>query len=230
MFKDLRNFLNGLAFGITETIPGVSGGTIAIILGFYNELIETVNHFTEDYRKYLRFLFPLIIGIAAGILLFSSIINFLLANFSFPTMSFFIGLIAGIIPHIFSKVKEQGQRFKPKEILLILIPFLLLLVISGLKGVSVTNPEEVINNIDVPFMIFIFFGNSSGRGTGYSRHKRFIRFATAGYLSVNYLFCFMHQAFFGRHHKYSAYDQYMQGIVASWNRCDNRRSFHGQVN
>ena len=157
MFKDFRNFLNGLAFGITETIPGVSGGTIAIILGFYNELIETVNHFTEDYRKYVRFLIPLIIGIAAGILLFSSIINYLLANFSFPTMSFFIGLIAGIIPHIFSKVKERGQRFKPKEILLIIIPFLILLVISGLKGVSVTNPAEAINNIDVPFMIFIFF-------------------------------------------------------------------------
>ena len=157
MFKDIRNFLNGLAFGITETIPGVSGGTIAIILGFYYELIETVNHFTEDYRKYSRFLIPLIIGIAAGILLFSSIINYLLANFSFPTMSFFIGLIAGIIPHIFSKVKERGQRLKPKEILLILVPFIILLVISGLKGVSVANPAEAINNIDIPYMIFIFF-------------------------------------------------------------------------
>jgi len=72
-------------------------------------------------------------------------------------MAFFIGLIAGIIPHIFSKVKERGQRLKPKEVLLIAIPFLILVVISGLKGVSVTNPEEVINNISVPFMIFIFF-------------------------------------------------------------------------
>src|SRR5215510_6520550 len=100
MLKLVRNFLNGLAFGITETIPGVSAGTIAIILGFYFELIETVNHFTENIPKRLKFILPLVLGIIAGILLFSSIINYLLGNYSFPTMLFFIGLISGIIPHI----------------------------------------------------------------------------------------------------------------------------------
>ena len=64
MFAFIRNFLNGLAFGITETIPGVSGGTIAIILGFYSELIETINHFFEDIKKRLQFLIPLILGAA----------------------------------------------------------------------------------------------------------------------------------------------------------------------
>jgi len=157
MLKAIRNFFNGLAFGITETIPGVSGGTIAIILGFYFELIETINHFSADIRKSLCFLVPLILGIASGIVLFSSIINFLLANYSFPTMLFFIGLITGIIPHIFTRAKDSGRGFKPAQILLIAVPFLFLVTISFLKGVSITNPEVVIKNIDVPFMIFIFF-------------------------------------------------------------------------
>jgi putative membrane protein len=157
MFAFIRNFLNGLAFGITETIPGVSGGTIAIILGFYNELIETINHFTEDFKKRLKFLVPILIGAACGILLFSSIINYLLTNHSFPTMLFFIGLITGIIPLIFSKVKEADQKLKISEILLMVIPFLILIVISELKGVSIAEPETMINNINVPFMIFIFF-------------------------------------------------------------------------
>jgi len=157
MLKAVRNFFNGLAFGITETIPGVSGGTIAIILGFYFELIETINHFTDNIRKRLKFLVPLVIGVAAGILLFSSIINFLLANFSFPTMLFFIGLITGIIPHIFSKAREGSKRFTLKDILLIAAPFLFLLTISFLKGASVTNPAEAIKNIDIPYMVFIFF-------------------------------------------------------------------------
>jgi putative membrane protein len=157
MFAFIRNFLNGLAFGITETIPGVSGGTIAIILGFYNDLIETINHFTEDYKKYLKFIIPLLIGTASGILLFSSIIDYLLTNHSFPTMLFFIGLITGIIPLIFLKVKEPGEKLKVSEILLMVIPFLILIVISELKGVSITEPEEAINNINIPFMIFIFF-------------------------------------------------------------------------
>jgi putative membrane protein len=157
MFTIIRNFLNGLAFGITETIPGVSGSTIAIILGFYFELIEAINHFTENVRKHLKFFIPLILGIASGILLFSSLIHYLLTYHSFPTMLFFIGLIMGIIPLIFSKVKEPGIRLKPSEIILVVIPFLLLLVISELKEASVVEPEEVINNINIPYMIFIFF-------------------------------------------------------------------------
>jgi putative membrane protein len=157
MFALIRNFLNGLAFGITETIPGVSGGTIAIVLGFYFDLIEAINHFTEDIRKYLKFAIPLILGLVTGLLLFSSLIHYLLTYYSFPTMLFFIGLIMGIIPIIFSKVKEPGINLKLSEIILIIIPFLVLLLISGLKEASVVDPEEVINNIDFPFMLFIFF-------------------------------------------------------------------------
>jgi putative membrane protein len=81
MIKMIRNFFNGLAFGITETIPGVSGGTIAIILGFYNELINFINHFTEDLKKYSKFFVPFALGLACGILMFSSIINYLLNNY-----------------------------------------------------------------------------------------------------------------------------------------------------
>jgi putative membrane protein len=146
-----------LILGVTQIVPGISGGTIAIIFGFYSEIIEAVNHFTEDYRKYLRFLIPFLLGIVVGIITFSSLINFLLANHSFPTMLFFIGLIVGIIPPIYSKVKESNRSFKPNEIVLIMLPLLGLLIISELKGQSVTNPAEVINNIDIPFMFFIFF-------------------------------------------------------------------------
>ena len=157
MLKIIRNFLNGLAFGITETIPGVSGGTIAIILGFYFELIEAINHFTENTRKYLKLLAPLALGMIAGIVLFSSVINFLLTNYSFPTMLFFIGLITGIIPPIFNKVKERGIRLKIREVILVVIPFALLALLAYLKkDIPVVKPEELIQNITIPYMIFIF--------------------------------------------------------------------------
>jgi len=165
MLKAIRNFFNGLAFGITETIPGVSGGTIALILGFYFELIETINHFTENFKKRLQFLIPLIIGVVSGILLFSSLINFLLMYFSFPTMLFFIGLISGIIPHIYARARvknndetQEVKKIKFTEILLIIIPFIILITLSFLKNeTGLTNYEETISNITFPFMIFIFF-------------------------------------------------------------------------
>jgi putative membrane protein len=156
MIKLVKDFLNGIALGIVEIIPGVSGGTIAIILGFYFELIETINHFTKNIRKNLRFAIPLLLGMITGIILFSSLIKFLLNNYSFPTMLFFIGLITGIIPHIYKKTKEE-HRLKLTNIVLIAAPFILLIVLSFIKKeASVSNYEEIINNIGIPYMIFIF--------------------------------------------------------------------------
>jgi len=154
--KVIRDFLNGVAFGITETVPGVSGGTTAMILGFYRELIETVNHFTENPKKYAKFLIPLTLGITTGLMIFSSIMSYLLLNFSFPTMTFFTGLIVGIIPFIYLKVKEPKQWFKPKELALILIPLCMVIVASNFKPLTITNPVVVINHIGALFMLFIF--------------------------------------------------------------------------
>ncbi|MCL2009208.1 MAG: DUF368 domain-containing protein [Synergistaceae bacterium] len=156
MFKDIRNFFNGMAFGVTEIVPGVSGGTIALVLGFYYELIEIVNHFAENHRKYLRYLFPFLLGNAVGVIVFSSIMNYLLTSHSFPTMSFFMGLIAGVIPMVYVKAKEPGRGFRPGEIALAALPVLMLVIISELKSPVITAPAEIINNMGVPFMLFIF--------------------------------------------------------------------------
>ena len=155
MTKHLKNFLNGFAFGVTQIVPGVSGGTIAIMLGFYDELIEAINHFTEDWRKYLKYLIPLLIGVAAGIISFGSIIDYLLIHYSLPTMLFFIGLIVGIIPLIYLKVKVPGRILMPKETALIMLPAAALMIISNLKTTTVTDPAEIISGIGVPFMLFI---------------------------------------------------------------------------
>jgi putative membrane protein len=125
-------------------------------LGFYYELIETINHFTEDIKKSLRFLIPLALGMVTGLVAFASLIHFLLTNYSLPTMCFFIGLIVGIIPLIYEKVREPNQK-KQRNWFLVLFPILLLVFISNVKGVTVTNPEEVVAGITVPYMIFLFF-------------------------------------------------------------------------
>jgi putative membrane protein len=157
MRKLLRNFINGLSFGIVETVPGVSGGTVAVILGFYDELIDTINHFRQNFRKRLSFLIPLLLGTAAGIVAFGSLIHFLLTNYSFPTMSFFIGLIVGIIPLVFMKVKMPGKWFSPPEHLMVFIPVLVLVAISVITNgkASAAGPAEALGS--VAYMVFIFF-------------------------------------------------------------------------
>ncbi|MCL2709138.1 MAG: DUF368 domain-containing protein, partial [Defluviitaleaceae bacterium] len=156
----IRNFFCGLAFGITETIPGVSGGTVALILGFYGELIHSINNFRKEPKKTLGFVVPLLLGVASGILLLGSFISFLLANFSFPTMLFFIGLISGVIPHIFKKTNKPGETFKPgaKDLALFLLPALLLALASHLGESGAAGPAEQFGGVGPAKMLFIFAG------------------------------------------------------------------------
>ncbi|MCL2007567.1 MAG: DUF368 domain-containing protein [Treponema sp.] len=158
MPKIFKNFINGLVFGITQVIPGVSVGTIALILGFYFDLIESINNFFKDIRKSLKFLLPLAIGIVIGMLLFSSIIDFLLTSYSFPTMMFFIGLIAGIIPRVYSMVKGDRKKLDIKDFLFIVIPFIILSGTTFLNtgGSAPREVSEVFSNISFPYMVFLF--------------------------------------------------------------------------
>ena len=61
----LKLFLSGIAIGIANIIPGVSGGTIAFILGIYDKLTDSIGNFficnREKRKEYLRFLIPLFI-------------------------------------------------------------------------------------------------------------------------------------------------------------------------
>ena len=158
MLQLIRNFFNGLVFGISLIIPGVSGGTLAIILGFYDQLIEAVNYFMKDFRRHVKFLVPFAVGIAAGIMVFASVIQFLLSHHSFPVMMFFIGLIAGTIPGIYRQAlneTKEGRIRRPLDVTLVLIPLVLLMLTAHLNdGAATVGPEGLL--VDIPFMFFIF--------------------------------------------------------------------------
>ena len=150
----IKDFFNGLAFGITQIVPGVSGGTIAILLGFYDKLIKAINGLTTDFKKHFKFYIAFGLGIVIGFLTLSSLINYLLNEYSFPTMLFFVGLITGIIPLVYFKVKTK-KFFNIKEIAMVIIPIIILVVMAHISGISVSNPTEAISNINLPFMIFL---------------------------------------------------------------------------
>ena len=155
MLKTIRRLLNGLAFGVTETVPGVSGGTIAIILGFYDELIGAINNFRKEPKRYLKILLPILAGVIVGFIAFSGVMHYLLTYHTLPTMTFFVGLIVGIIPIIFRKVKEPSGGLKSGRVAMIGLPALLVIVLAGLKGVEIRDPVDVIAAIDFPYMLFL---------------------------------------------------------------------------
>ena len=93
--------------GGTMTVPGVSGGSMAMILGIYDSLIASVNGiFSREKRKdSILFLIKFLLGAVVGLFLVSSLISGALEKFPEPTRYFFLGAVAGGAPMIFRSAK-----------------------------------------------------------------------------------------------------------------------------
>jgi putative membrane protein len=97
------NAAKGALIGAANTIPGVSGGTLAVVTGIYDRLVDAIAHFfggPGGWRANLRFLAPVAAGVAVGILGFARIVDFFLQRYPDQTAFFFIGLILGSLPFI----------------------------------------------------------------------------------------------------------------------------------
>ncbi|UTR09264.1 DUF368 domain-containing protein [Evansella sp. LMS18] len=94
-----RNLYRGAMMGTSDLIPGVSGGTIAVLLGIYDQFIGAISGiFSKDWKRHLLFLIPLGMGMVLAIFSLSNLIEWLLTYHFEPTQFFFLGLIIGIIP------------------------------------------------------------------------------------------------------------------------------------
>ena len=112
--------IKGLCMGTADVIPGVSGGTIALIMGIYEDLLLAINSIDISMVKkllrgnikdalskvHLRFLFFLLMGIGIAILSLARIMNYLIHNQAVLTWSLFFGLIAASIFVVGKKVKN----------------------------------------------------------------------------------------------------------------------------
>ena len=104
------NAFYGLIIGSSMLIPGMSGGTTAIILGIYDKLIGAVSRFFSDIRGSLLLLGSTAAGGIAGVVLFSGMILHLTEQFPVYSMYFFIGAIAGGIPLLISNAGLTRKR------------------------------------------------------------------------------------------------------------------------
>lgn len=143
--------LKGMIIGIANIIPGVSGGTLMIILGLYEEVIDTISHFFKNFKKNLKFIIPLAIGMVLSILLLSKVISVCLDKYPFPTVLFFVGLILGGIPLLWNKAK--AAKGKLSNWLVFGITFAIVLAFAFLKsGDYVVS----LNNLNLFGYIYLF--------------------------------------------------------------------------
>lgn len=104
----VKTFLKGIIVGIGGVSPGLSGSVLLIIFGLYQKTLDALGNFLKDVKKNVKFLLPLVLGMFAGVLLFSKIIDFCITRFEMPTCFGFLGLILGTLPMVWKEVRKEG--------------------------------------------------------------------------------------------------------------------------
>ena len=94
----IKNALLGAIIGTTNVIPGISGGTVAVVLGAYSTIITNISRLTKDWKRSLLFLVPFAIGAVGGIYAFAGMASYAFFTWPMATNLLFAGLIIGSAP------------------------------------------------------------------------------------------------------------------------------------
>jgi len=149
----------GALIGVANIIPGVSGGTMAVVFNVYDRIIFAVNGFFRfskfrEWKENVLFLLPIGVGGVTGIFLFSRAIRYLLATFPMQTNFFFMGLVLGTFPLLINKAAEEKLR-----VLNFIGLILAFLLAAGMGMMSEpTESSTIIQTVTVTSGIRIFIG------------------------------------------------------------------------
>lgn len=136
--KFIKDILKGILIGVANAIPGVSGGTMMVSMGIYDDIIYCITHLLKQLKKSIIILLPYLIGMAVGIVGLAFVIGYLLEHFEFQTKMAFIGLILGGLPMLFGKIKGKKKGFPHAIVFLLFFVAIIALEYFGGEGRDVT--------------------------------------------------------------------------------------------
>jgi uncharacterized membrane protein len=155
LYSSLSTLINGILMGTANKVPGVSGGLVAIAIGFYEELVFSLKKIDRRAFKFLfsgkltrfynhingQFLILILLGIVISYFSTSKLLDFLLERYEIYVWSLFFGLVIGTVYHLKNKIYSWTRES---------IIILLLGIIIGI-GISIMNPASENDNL-----IFVF--------------------------------------------------------------------------
>lgn len=113
--------LKGFIIGSSMSVPGVSGGTMAILLGIYDRLISSVSRFLKDIKGNIIFLMKVCIGAGIGVFTLARVIKRLLEFAPIPVSLFFLGAVIGGVPALYKNTKTKDSKSLASSIIYFII-------------------------------------------------------------------------------------------------------------
>ena len=155
----LINGFRGFCMALADSVPGVSGGTIAFVLGFYDKFISSLNNIIfgtkKEKKEALLFLIKLGIGWIIGMVLASLILTSLFESHIYSVSSLFLGFIVFSIP-IIIKEEKKCLKGKYKNIVFTILGIVVVSLITYFNPIS--NGGNIVNitNLNFGLIVYIF--------------------------------------------------------------------------
>ena len=155
----LINAFRGFCMALADSVPGVSGGTIAFIMGFYDKFVNSLNNIIfgnkEEKKSAIKFLIKWAFGWIIGMAIASLILSSMFEAHIYSVSSLFLGFIILAIPLIVKEEKEQIKG-KYKNIIFTLIGIAVVALITYFNPVSGSETAVDITNLNIGLIIYIF--------------------------------------------------------------------------
>ena len=164
MIKNLKewilNFINGFCMALADSVPGVSGGTVAFILGFYDKFIGSLDSLfrgkKEEKKSALLFLIKLGIGWACGFIIAALVLGSIFNEQIYNISSLFIGFIIFAIPIV---IYEEREALKKNylNVLFALIGIVFVVAITLLNPASGQGISVHVDKLSIGLIAYVFF-------------------------------------------------------------------------
>lgn len=105
--NNIINIIYGFLIGASILIPGLSGGTTAIIIGIYNKILQSLEDILFDFKENFVYLFTLTLGAIIGFITCSYPLSYILNCYPVQVSYLVIGVILGSVPMFLSLSKEN---------------------------------------------------------------------------------------------------------------------------
>lgn len=152
------NGFRGLCMSLADSVPGVSGGTVAFILGFYDKFINSLNALfskDDDKKSAIKFLVKLGIGWVIGMCLATLILSKVFETHIYVVSSLFVGFILFAIPLI---VKDDIKILKGnyKHLIFTLIGIVVVSILTYFNPSSSSSLDISVSSLNIGLCLYTF--------------------------------------------------------------------------
>jgi len=152
----ITNFIQGFCMALADSVPGVSGGTIAFLLGFYDKFISSLDNIFrgnwDEKKTALKFLIKLGIGWVIGFCIAATLLSNLFNTKIYAMSSLFIGFIIFAIPIVIYEEKDVLKK-NYKSIIFVLLGIAL---VVGITLLTSSNNNTDLTSLNFGKILYVF--------------------------------------------------------------------------